>query len=450
MWEATAGVIREVLAELDEPVLAVGLTAHGNGLYLVDQAGEAVRPAIMASDTRAASRVRRWTAAGLEPVLRTRSWNGLWAGQPGPLLAGLAEAEPAVLAAAAAALTCKDVIWARLTGAVETELTAASAGGLYDSAAWAAGGGSLAVSEPALAAFGLERWRHLLLTPIDPYTVRTISAAAAADTGLAPGTPVVAGVVDNVAMQHGSGVFDGGTICVGAGTWSINQVLVPARTAAQQAALVAPNAANIALGGMALFSEASPTSASTLDWARRRLGADSYDALFARERDRPGRLDDPVFLPFLDGSRSEPGARGTWLGLSSATTDADLVGAVIEGVCLEHRRHVDRLRAALPSPLPVRLSGGATRSEVWCGRFADALGVPVATSPVTELGSVCAAAMAGVGVGVFADVGAGVATLNPAWRVFEPTPARREFAQARYARYCRLAESFDHIVWEDS
>src|SRR5665647_3539500 len=41
------------------------------------------------------------------------------------------------------------------------------------------------------------------------------------------GLPIVAGLVDNPAAQHGSGVFDSSAICVGAGTWSINQFLVP-------------------------------------------------------------------------------------------------------------------------------------------------------------------------------------------------------------------------------
>lgn len=466
LWAATASCIREVLARVDggpQRIVAVGLTAHGNGLYLVDSAGQPTRAAIMAADTRAASLVRRWAADGLEELLRARSWNGLWAGQPGPILSVLAATEPDVLGSARAALSCKDYLWAKLTGVVETELTAASAGGLYDSTAWAAADGdeALGVSAPAVDAFGLQRWRHLLATPIAPETIRDLTREAAEATGLPVGTPVVAGVVDNAAVQHGSGVFDGSAICVGAGTWSINQVLVPMEVAADQAALIRPYAANIALDQTALLCEASPTSASNLDWAINQairghktddnmLGLDVYDAQMRREGKRARRLNDPMFLPFVDGSRADSGARGAWLGLSSATGEDDLLGAVVEGICFEHRRHVDRLQATLPAPLPVRLSGGATKSDLWCRRFADTLGVPVQVSPVAQLGSVCAAAMAGVSAGVFRDVSHGVTSLNPAWLMYTPDPTSQDFIENRYARYTHVAELLDRMPWEES
>ena len=463
LWQASIECVRELLCGVGDAarVLAVGLTAHGNGLYLVDAAGRPTRAAVMAADTRAAALVRRWAAAGLANSLQARSWNGLWAGQPGPILATLARTEPEVLAASHAAVSCKDYLWGRFTGVVETELSAASAGALYDSAAWAASGARtpLEVSEQAIEAFGLAPWRHLLGTPIPPDSARPIAPTAARALALPTGTPVVAGVVDNAAMQHGSGVFDGAAICVGAGTWSINQVLVPLGAAATVAATVRPNAASIALGGMALLCEASPTSASNLDWALNRAvrgvvaedrlaGRDIYASRLEREGRRPRRLDDPMFLPFIDGSRLDSGARGAWLGLSSATGEDELLGAVIEGVCWEHRRHVERLQAALPAPLPVRLSGGATKSPVWCQRFADALGVSVQVSPVSELGSVCAAAMAGVSAGVFPDVPTGVAVLNPRWQTFAPDAGSADFEAARYARYRELASMFDTLPWE--
>ena len=221
---------------------------------------------------------------------------------------------------------------------------------------------------------------------------------------------------------------------------------------------IRPSAANIALGEMALLCEASPTSASNFDWALNRAvtgttnidradGLDIYAARLEREGARAQRQDDPMFLPFLDGSRADAGARGAWVGLSSSNGEGELLGAVVEGICLEHRRHIERLQAALPKRLPVRLSGGATKSPVWCQRFADVLGVPVQISPVSELGSVAAAAIAGVSVGAFADVPTGVRTLNPYWRVFDPDPARAGFVATRYQRYCEVADLFDRLPW---
>ncbi len=467
LWSATVDCVREVLADLDggpQRVLAVGFTGHGNGLYLVDSRGLPTRNAIMAADTRAAAAVRGWVAAGLADELQARSWNGLWAGQPGPILAALVDTEPEVLGRSHAVVSCKDYLRGRLTGVVRTELSDASAGALYDNTAWAAAGGAapLGLSEPAVEAFGLSAVRHLLLTPIGSQELGEVSPVAAAQTGLPVGTPVVAGLVDNAALHHGSGVFDGSEICAGAGTWSVNQVLVAAGDATMDSVLgaIRPTAANIALGGLALLCEASPTSASNFDWALTRAitatsgrdqaeGRDIYRARLDREGGRRQRVDDPMFLPFLDGSRADAGARGAWVGLSSSTGEDELLGAVVEGICLEHRRHIERLQAAMPQRLPVRLSGGATKSEVWCQRFADVLGVPVQVSPVSELGSVCAAALAGVGVGVFPDVAQGVEQLNPAWRLFEPDPASADFVAARYERYCQVAGVLGELPWGD-
>ncbi|MDO5501409.1 MAG: FGGY family carbohydrate kinase, partial [Propionibacteriaceae bacterium] len=358
LWRATVRCVQGCLQRLDGGagrVAAVGITGHGNGVYLVDDRGMPSRSAIMASDGRAASLVRGWVAEGVEDRLRPAAWNGLWAGKPGPILAWLAAHEPDTLAASHAVLGCKDYLRARLTGEVHTELSDASAGGLYDNSALISRPD--AVLHPATATLdelGLGAHAHLLLPAIDPMTTFAVSGEAALETGLTAGTVVVAGVVDNAAMQHGSGIFDSSAICVGAGTWSINQLLVPLTDMTMDGALgaVLPSAANAALGGYGLLCEASATSASSFAWALetavtgessadRSAGRDIFAAALKREGSRPRRPDDPMFFPYIDGSREEAAARGAWLGLSSAATEGDLLGAVLEGICLEHRRHVD-------------------------------------------------------------------------------------------------------------
>lgn len=464
LWRATVRCVQGCLQQLAggaSRVAAVGITGHGNGIYLVDDRGLPTRNAIMAADGRAASLVRRWVADGMEDRLRPAAWNGLWAGKPGPILAWLARHEPDVLASSYAVLGCKDYLRARLTGEVRTELSDASAGGLYNNSALINDPHTeLRPAAATLDALGLGAHAHLLLPTIDPMTIFAVSAEAALETGLMAGTVVVAGVVDNAAMQHGSGVFDSSAVCVGAGTWSINQLLVPLSDMTMDGALgaVLPSAANAALGGYGLLCEASATSASSFAWALetavtgassadRPAGRDVFAAALQREGSRPRRADDPMFFPFIDGSRDEAAARGAWLGLSSASTEGDLLGAVLEGICLEHRRHVDRLDKALATPLPVRLSGGATKSDVWSQRFADILARPVEVSPLSELGSVCVAAMAGTAAGIFDGVEPGVSALSPAWRTFEPNPADAEFNQARWDLYRIWAERLDQEPW---
>lgn len=465
LWVTAAQCIRRVLAEVGGPpsrVLGVGLTGHGNGVYLVDGGGRPTRHAILASDSRAAELVRRWVAEGAEAALRARAWSGLWAGMTGPGLAWLARHERDTLSESAAVLGCKDYLRARLTGKVATDVSQATSNGLYDNSPLARDWtlSRLQPNDEALRTFGLADYSWLLPETVDPFSTFEVSAQAAAACGLPAGTPVVAGLVDNPATQHGSGVFDSTSICVGAGTWSINQLLVPASEMVTDGSLgrVGPYAAALGLGGQGLLCEASATSAATFAWALERAvtatarddareGRDPYAARLEREGRRRRREDDPLFLPFIDGSRAESGARGAWIGLSSATDEADLLGAVLEGICLEHRRHIGRLESALDARLPIRLSGGASRSPLWCQLFADVLARPVSASPLTELGSVCAAAIAGVAVGVFASVPEGVERLNSEWVCYEPQPLQADHRAHRWQLYQRWAAEFDHAAW---
>ena len=60
---ATSEVIREVSAGVT--VEALGITAQGDGLWLLDAEGRQVRPPILWSDARAASIVSEWMANGV-------------------------------------------------------------------------------------------------------------------------------------------------------------------------------------------------------------------------------------------------------------------------------------------------------------------------------------------------------------------------------------------------
>ncbi|HSW43340.1 MAG TPA: FGGY-family carbohydrate kinase [Patescibacteria group bacterium] len=450
LWQAAAEVVRGATAQIDDAatrVAAVGVTAHGNGLYLVDRRGSPTRAAIQASDTRASSIVRQWELDGIPDRLRPTIWNGIWPGQPGPLLAWLAANEPETLQRSSAALMCGDYMRARLTSDVHAEITAASCNGLVDSTArtW---------SNVALEAYGINSQERLLPGMVQPADViGTVTARAAELTGLPTGVPVVAGVVDNVGLHLGAGVLDGSRIVIGAGTWSINQLLVPEDEMTLDGALgrVRPYAACLAVPEpMAMLIEASATSASVLGWALHHAtrsvaaaaeasGEDVYAYALRQVAARPPRLDAPLFMPYLDGARDEPMARGGWVGLSSSSDEIDLIAAVVEGVCFEHRRHVDRLSLGTDRAVPLRLAGGASRSATWAQLFADVTARPVEVSAAEELGAVGAAIIAGASAGHFRTLSDGVASLNATQHTFQPDAAGVEFRALRFETYLRWA-----------
>ena len=61
MWQKVALVVRAALEQAGTGVeiRGVGVSRHGDGLFVVDAGGRSVRPAILATDARAAARRRR-------------------------------------------------------------------------------------------------------------------------------------------------------------------------------------------------------------------------------------------------------------------------------------------------------------------------------------------------------------------------------------------------------
>ena len=121
---AVGAVVREVAA--GEPVELLGITAQGDGLWLLDREGRQVRPPILWSDARAAAIVTEWMTSGIAERAFRRSGNMLFPGAAAPLLAYLQREEPDSLRAAETAGYCKDAILQRLTGVRATDVSDAS------------------------------------------------------------------------------------------------------------------------------------------------------------------------------------------------------------------------------------------------------------------------------------------------------------------------------------
>jgi xylulokinase len=103
--------------------------------------------------------------------------------------------------------------------------------------------------------------------------------------------------------------------------------------------------------------------------------------------------------PHLDAT-----ARGGWIGLTNSHRRADLIRAVIEGVCYSQRDCLD-IVAGLGVPLSsVRVSGGGAKSAFWKQLLANILGQRVVTLETQEGSAYGAGLLAMVGTGEFNSV----------------------------------------------
>lgn len=179
-------------------------------------------------------------------------------------------------------------------------------------------------------------------------------------------------------------------------------------------------------GVLAWGAEGIMLSAGTnIEWLCNDLGlidtpASSHDVASAC-RDSGGVMYVPALLG-LGTPHWDYGARGTLLGITRGTERAHVVRAVLEGIA---QRSADLLDAAtLDTGVTVatlRLDGGMSANPTLVQAVADATGVTVEVSPVSDATTVGAAFLAGLAIGTWTDLSDIDSLWSPTHRA-EPDP----------------------------
>ncbi len=406
-WDGMAASIRAALAQAKvegSAVKAVGLAGQMHGLVLLDEHGAVLRPAILWNDQRTGAQCdeirRRLGKAQLIQITGNDALTGFTA----PKILWVQQNEPEVYARARHVLLPKDYIRYRLTGGYAMDKADGSGTILFDvrARAW---------SGEMLAALGIPAaW--LPPTFEGPEVTGTVSAEAAAATGLAAGTPVMAGGGDQAAQAVGVGVVQPGIVALTLGTSGVV-------FASASQPLIEPE------GRLHAFCHAVPgtwhlmgvtlSAAGSLQWHRDTLAPQAdFTALVDDEASQaPAGSEGLLFLPYLSGERTpypDPLARGAWVGLTLRHKRAHLTRAVLEGVAFSLKDCFNLLKqAGLGEITQVRASGGGTKSPLWRQIFASVLESELVTVNTTEGAAFGAALLAGVGAGAWPDVPAACA-----------------------------------------
>lgn len=441
LWRAVGEATRRALAAAGVgggDIAAVGVTGYGNGLYLLDEAGQAVTPGILAPDIRAAEIVEAWRAEGVEAAQLAKSYQPLWPGRPLPLLAWFKRARPEVLRRARTLLLCKDYLRFRLTGLLANEVTDLSTAALVP-------GAQRAPDAALFDGFGLGDCLALLPPVVETLSLAgEITPAAAEATGLKAGTPVSAGCCDNLALMYGCGAVEEDSLVVASGTWGLQQSFLSAPVTDGSLVIVA----HAAEPGRWLAIEGSPTSAGNYEWfldtfLRALPGGASAGDLYAvcdrlvEEAEEGGPA--VFFLPYLNGAIDCSSARGSFIGFSTWHRLGHALRALYEGVAFEHRRHLERLLAHRPRRRSARFAGGAARSATWSRIFAAALRLPLEVPQGEELGARGAALLAACAIGRYPTPAAAAAAMTRIVRRIEPEPALADLLERRFAASRSLA-----------
>jgi xylulokinase len=434
-WSGTAASVRQALAAAGatgDDVAAVGLTGQMHGLVLLDAKREVLRPAILWNDQRTGAECAEIERRVGRTELIREVGNVALTGFTAPKILWVRRHEPAVYAKAALVLLPKDYVRLRLTGEAAMDKADGSGTILFNLA-------SRTWSSRVLAALEIPpAW--LPPTFEGPETTGRVTSEAATETGLRPGTPVMAGGGDQAAGAVGAGAVRPGVVSLTLGTSGVVFATTDAPLVEPEGRL---HAFCHAVPGRWHFMGVTLSAAGSLQWYRDTLaGGMGFADLVAEAETAPAGAEGLLFLPYLSGERTpypDPLARGAFVGLTLRHSRAHLTRAVLEGVAFSMRDCFGLLKGAgLGSVSEVRIAGGGAKGALWRKIVASVLGLPMATVNSTEGAAYGAALLAGTGAGVWTTVEAACdATISVTGRD-EPVAEWSRAYEALYPRYREL------------
>lgn len=443
-WQGAIAALSQACAQarvLPADIRAVGVSVLFPCVVPLDGNGRALHPAILYCDRRSLAEAEAIGRAVPREEYQATIGNVLVPGTcAATSLLWLRNHQPQAYRTARAFGFANTAITARLTGEFFTDPTHVALSGLVD------------IRDPW-------RWHEGLCERLGVDAARLprvagaaevvggVSRAAASETGLRPGTPVVCGCGDVPASALGAGAADGSTVVYVAG--STDCIAVPTRAPTRDRRWV--NSAYIPRGLWLPIGTATSSGVS-VEWFLREFLPDAGEAglrqLTELAQQAPLGCHGLLFLPYLQGERTpiwDPHARGAFFGLSTATTRADLARAVLEGTAFALGQVIECLESIVGQPVAeIRAVGGGTRNPLWNQIKADVLQKRLAILDFQETSALGAALLAALGIGLhgpalseaegsFAAAAAAARACGAA-RVVEPCAANAE----RYEELSRL------------
>jgi glycerol kinase len=445
IWSAVAATMSELLAGLDQPVAAIGVTDQRETVVVWDRrTGRPHRRAIVWQDRRTAPLCDGLIGAGHLDLVRARTGLVLDPYFSATKLGWLFDPAGGGLAVnpdTAFGTVDSWIVW-RLSGGARhvTDVTNASRTLLLDI-------DRLTWDKELADLFGVP---ESVLPEVGPSSGRLAVTAGSVVTGLPAGIPVSGVAGDQQAALFGQACFEAGMTKNTYGTGSFVLMNVGSRrpapadglltTVAWSLGEVEPEATTYALEGSIFVTGAA------IQWLRDGLGliADAAEVgpLAASVPDCGGA----VFVPALTGLGSpwwDPAARGTVVGLTRGVGRAHLARAAVAAMAYQTADVLEAMAGASGRPpRELRVDGGASAMDLLLQMQADVAGVPVLRAAQRETTALGAAFLAGLAEGVWSSP-AEIAALWASDRRADPA-ADRVAALAGYDEWKRAVPRAGH------
>jgi xylulokinase len=456
-WRAFLEAAGELLsrdASRRAHVIAVCCSTQGEGTIPVDRAGEPLGRAIVWLDMRGAASIARRVRgrlvniAGYSPSKLLR-WLRLTGGVPalsGKDPAGhmtyLLDSQPSLYERTFKFLNVLDYMNLRLTGRFCATPDSILTSWVTDNRDATA----VRYDIGLIRLLGIDADKlPEIVTPT--HVLGPLLPQLAALLGLQPGTPVVAGAIDNSAVAVGSGAIRDFEVhlYMGTSSWLGSHVPFKKTDVSNKIASVP-----CAVRGRYLAMAMQSAGGANLSFLRDRilfhddeLTGDEQRPAFYHTLDRiaervPAGARGLIYTPWLFGERTpvdDTSLRAGLVNLSLEHTREDVIRAFLEGVALNTRWMLEPFVHFVGKRAPaMTMVGGGAQSDVWCQVMADVTGCvirqPEAPIQANALGAAFIGA-AGIGVLPLQEASA----LLRIRRVYEPEQTHRTLYDERFATF---------------
>ena len=323
---------------------------------------------------------------------------------------------------------CKDWVRYKLTGTINGDMSDTGTS-LMDVQK-----GEIAVD--LLKALDLEEYIDLIAPVVTSNTiVGNVLDDVAADLGLKPGTPVVAGAIDVIASAVGIGAVEDKDICVILGTTCANEIFMKKDNC--EFGKAGTRLEKHAVGD--LFVNLMPTMNGTpnIDWVLNEIAlTKDFSKVDIMIQDVPAGSGGVIYHPYLSaaGERApfyHPNAKANFFGIGAGTKRSHLVHAVYEGITLSIK---DCLQGA-DKTSKIFIAGGGAKSAIWAQMISDVMGMEVVVSAGNEFGAKGAAMMLGIAVGEYESYTEAAKRTCRAERIYRPRPDQNAIYEDIYKLY---------------
>ena len=397
-WGDFVYVCRALLNEskaAPEDIKAVSCSAIGPCMLPIDGDGNPLMNGVLYGvDGRAEEQVRDLTQRIGEKTIIARCGNALTSQSVGPKILWLKTERPEIYDQTAHILTSTSFLVQRLTGEVVIDhYTAANFSPLYDveTLSW--------TNDLADDIIDLSKLPRLLWSN---EVAGQITRKAAAETGLAVGTPVTTGTIDAAAEALSVGVDQPGDMMMMYGS-TIFIILRAQQKVTDPRIWYAPwlfEGEHASMAGLA-------TSGTLTHWFRDQLARDldskeAFPFLANEAAQSPPGANGLLMLPYFSGERTpihDIHAKGVFFGLNLTHTRGDMYRALIEGIAHGTRHVTDTFAELGQSPKRLLAVGGGTKNALWLQSTSDITGIDQVVSEKTTGASYGDAFLAALALG---------------------------------------------------